>query len=300
MEHFYFSNGVDAQLANIKPEGGCYMLYGPQGLGKSAAAQMVSARILERDVSHLETHPDFYLLKPEKEDNSIGMEQLEEMRCFSGLVPAVAKVKVLMIDNASSMTDSAQNACLKLLEEGTANMLVLIVAHTHMLSTIESRCKKIIFAPLTDEVVRQVVPQASSLELALAKGKIGLLKSMPVDYFSEVSSICKAIETGGQKEVFEAFHLMKEKDSNHFFEAWDASLVKALLRVLRENVFLPALLCTQQIGSDSICDTVKVSSHYSPIRLADICERLEKAERVVGNKNTFNKNDFFDLIRFLV
>ena len=91
--------------------------------------------------------------------------------------------KVFVVDEAELISEEAQNVLLKTLEEPSAGTtLVLVTAsEDRLLPTIRSRCQRVAFRPLSDEVVAQWVArhhsQLSDAEqaavVAVAGGSIG-------------------------------------------------------------------------------------------------------------------------------
>jgi DNA polymerase-3 subunit delta' len=67
--------------------------------------------------------------------------------------------KTAVVENAHSLTSEAANAMLKSLEEPPPKTLWILVTHQdeRLLSTIRSRCHRIRFGPLTQEIVRDVL-----------------------------------------------------------------------------------------------------------------------------------------------
>lgn len=74
--------------------------------------------------------------------------------------------KVFIVDEAQSMTNSAQNALLKTLEEPIGNTMIILVAHTTdtLLPTILSRCESERFGIVSKEEFFELFPDASQSE----------------------------------------------------------------------------------------------------------------------------------------
>ena len=92
-------------------------------------------------------HPDVISIFPEGASCSIKIEKIRDIIYQSSLKPYEGKKKVFIINDAEGMTKEAQNALLKILEEPVANVVFILTAATPyaILSTIKSRCHKIIF-----------------------------------------------------------------------------------------------------------------------------------------------------------
>ena len=71
--------------------------------------------------------------------------------------PAMKHGKVFVIDEAELMNQFGQNAILKTLEEPPAGTVLILITSSEdrLLPTIRSRCQRIVFTPLDDNVVRR-------------------------------------------------------------------------------------------------------------------------------------------------
>jgi len=90
-------------------------------------------------------HPDLHRVRPEEGKRSIAVEQIREMTAELALTPHIAGLKVVVIEQAESMTTGAANALLKSLEEPTpATWLFLLAERPGRLpATIRSRCQQL-------------------------------------------------------------------------------------------------------------------------------------------------------------
>jgi DNA polymerase-3 subunit delta' len=123
-------------------------------------------------------HSDVTFLDPGGEA-SIKIRTLRErVLDVLGYRPFEAKRRVYIIDTADALTDEAQDALLKTLEEPpSASMLILITAYPDTLRpTIQSRCRRLRFGPLAEADVAAVlvdrcgVDRANARALAAASG----------------------------------------------------------------------------------------------------------------------------------
>jgi len=120
-------------------------------------------------------------------------------------------------------------------------------------------------------------------------------------YLEDCKTILIGMENLHQKrELFELFHCIKEKDKELFYDKYDIELVIALLDVIRENYFT-ALKCLSG-DSTSIEDSLALhlGKLYTSTRLVQIVARLSKDLILMSKKGVYNKNDFFDLVKFMV
>lgn len=106
------------------------------------------------------THPDFLIVTPEKGEIRVGgIRAVVDALSYR---PYEGTTKVVVIDDADAMNQSASNAFLKTLEEPPdESLLVLITARQDALpETIRSRCSRINFLPLSDDACEKVIRAA--------------------------------------------------------------------------------------------------------------------------------------------
>lgn len=300
-EWFYNDASVNA-VASIQEKGGAYLFSGPKWLGKAHAAEAVAKRVLQTE--KLLECPDYLVLSGNDKD-VIGIDELVDIMDFVQTIPVNGSVKVAMIDNAESMTEAAQNAMLKLLEESTDYMLFLLVTNRRMIPTVESRCMKIEFSPLKKEDMENILhdeqEKLDPLALQLARGRKGFYQFAIDDpkYLSSIRAFLAALEVKNGAGMFEAFHLMKEKDKENFFESYSIPQIMAFVAYLQDVFYKAYLYQTLSFKEDvTDCDIVKVAEHYSVLYVQALTSTLTQAQRSLGT-GKFNKNDWFDLIRFI-
>ncbi len=95
--------------------------------------------------NYLENFPDIKIVAPLEEKKSIGIAQIREAIGFLSEKPLALDLKILIVNKANLLTDEAQNAFLKSLEETPSYVLIVFLAKTegNFLPTVLSRCKKI-------------------------------------------------------------------------------------------------------------------------------------------------------------
>jgi DNA polymerase-3 subunit delta' len=78
---------------------------------------------------------------------AIAVEQMRDVEAMVALAPYEGRMRVVIIDPADAMSDSAQNAFLKTLEEPPPHaVFILVTADTdRLLETVRSRCRRIDF-----------------------------------------------------------------------------------------------------------------------------------------------------------
>ena len=139
-----------------------YLISGPAGAGKSTLARLLAAAMVCtgqgekpcglcpacRKVQN-NIHPDVIHVDIPEGKREILVEQVRQLRSDAWIRPNEGARKVYIIHNAQTMNPSAQNAILKLLEEGPAYAAFLLLADNPgaLLPTIRSRCEGAALVP---------------------------------------------------------------------------------------------------------------------------------------------------------
>jgi DNA polymerase-3 subunit delta' len=102
-------------------------------------------------------HPDVATLVPY--GGQIRIEQVREVRRIAQFPPVELPFRFILIDPADALNEAAANALLKTLEEppSQTRFILLSESPTSLLVTIRSRCQRVDFHRLSENVVEQVV-----------------------------------------------------------------------------------------------------------------------------------------------
>jgi len=207
------------------------LLKGPDGIGKTHLALALSKVLLCKTLDveacsecqscklfDAQSHPDLHVVKSEKQ---IGVDLIREaIQKMLGMAQLSGN-KVLIIEKADSMTESASNALLKTLEEPTANTFLLLISNKpeRLLPTILSRCEKIGINPPSledcktwlNEKGQQSVPD--SLVKAYANSPYLILEALqnPDEVTFEEFSVALKQLRGGQVVAIELAEKWQKK-----------------------------------------------------------------------------------------
>jgi DNA polymerase-3 subunit delta' len=179
---------VDAMLRRGVPH--ALLLAGPAGVGKGTLAEDVAAALLCRvpdpearpcrecrgcrALDH-GNHPDVHRLAPTGAGLVIPIGGREE-RGVRDLVrdlalhPVEGGARVAIVTAADRMTEDAQSAFLKTLEEPPPNTVLILTAsdEERLLPTIHSRCVRVRLGPVARRDVEQLLVEAGIAEAPLA------------------------------------------------------------------------------------------------------------------------------------
>lgn len=100
--------------------------------------QEIKKRLFEASVSN--PHPDLLYFDS---NAKLGIEQARAIKRYLSIKPHSLKGKIVCLEDASKLTDEAQNSLLKTLEELTPNSLFILAADSdaYFMPTILSRCQ---------------------------------------------------------------------------------------------------------------------------------------------------------------
>lgn len=120
------------------------------------------------DLMSSATHPDYHTIRPEKEGKSITVEQIRGANRLAQESSQLSGFRLIVIEPAEAMNESAANALLKTLEEPAEKCVFVLLTHqvSRLLATIVSRCQPIIIPepkpqavmPWLTEQCQQAIP----------------------------------------------------------------------------------------------------------------------------------------------
>src|SRR5438067_10088075 len=158
-----------------------YLLHGPPGVGKRAAAVLFAAELLgEHARVERRMHPDLYVLEPL--GDQIRIDDVRALRRDLHMRPFEASRRVYLVFGADTMNEDAADALLKDLEEPPSYAVIVLIASDlgPLPETIRSRCQLVPFRRLSEGAVRDEIrsraPELSDEEVtALARVSAGRL-----------------------------------------------------------------------------------------------------------------------------
>lgn len=179
-------------LANARRSGRLahgLLFLGDAGTGRETCARLLARGLLCDDADALPfgcglcgpcrradggTHPDLHVVMTESEavarglrepegkrqpSREIRVSQIRELARVMRLKPYEGRARMAVVVDAHLLNPNAANALLKTLEEpGDDSYLILLAPHERaVLPTISSRCQRVSFAPLAQEVVARIL-----------------------------------------------------------------------------------------------------------------------------------------------
>jgi DNA polymerase-3 subunit delta' len=179
-----------------------FLFFGPEGIGKRMAAALMAQSLFcttsgapfggcgqceDCRLVSAGTHPDFLIVSPahpisaDDSEGTIGIGGVREIGRVSSMTTWRSHHRVVLIDDAHTMTRDAQHGFLKTLEEPTpGTIIILVTALPGLLAdTIRSRVMPISFRLLTNDELMQLAPTPAprniSTLLRTARGRASVL-----------------------------------------------------------------------------------------------------------------------------
>ncbi len=185
----HLQNAISAQKISH-----AYIFYGEEGMGKKTLANAFAKtlqcaengiRSCDRCKSCMQAasgnHPDIIRVTHEK--LSIGVDDIRLQINADILVkPYDSRYKIYIIDDADKLTEQAQNALLKTMEEPPeyAVILLLVSNLTSLLPTILSRCVQLNLKPVDKTVIKEFLMEhhhipdyKAEMAAAFSSGNVG-------------------------------------------------------------------------------------------------------------------------------
>ena len=290
------------------------IFYGPAGVGKAkialAFARALNCQNLGADFEpcemcqsckqiEMQTHPDIIfadyayqaaLLKEEVDDQqNIKIETVRSLTTASQQKAIAAKWKVFIIDKAERLVPAAANALLKFIEEPPQNTVWILISSKRetMLSTIKSRCQSISFAPLSTQIITEIL-QDNYIEKDLAQKaaqfaegsteKAFLIASLLEDFASldRDASFATQVALNLPRTLAQArpkvniiLDMLAQKIHKNWLDEQDEKTKNKLAKLIQDFVFYKKAL-KQNVAPQMLAEAALVKAENSNINIQEI------------------------------
>ena len=284
-----------------------YLLSGEDGSGKKLLAHTFASALLceERRTepcgickaciqAQTGNHPDIIFVKHEKA--TIGVEDIRtQVNQDIGIKPYSGRYKVYIIEDAEKMTDAAQNALLKTIEEPPAYAVILLLATKPeaLLATILSRCISLPLRPVDSGKIKRLLMEMyqtpdyiAELASTFSGGIVGrAIRFASSEDFAiqkeEVLHLMRTIDEMSQEEIFNEVKLFAGKK-----ERVEEYLDLILLWYRDVLLFKATKDPNRMIYKEEVTQIKKQANLRSFENLAEIIEAIELfRQRIRANVN---------------
>lgn len=270
---------------------------GISGVGKSMTAQAIAAALLcENQMDEAcgicpaclkmasDNHPDYSVIIPD--GASIKNKQIEEFQEFILLKPYTGDRKIAVIKQAHTMTLSAQNRILKILEEPPSYAVIIFVTDQleGLLPTIRSRCQIVSFQRLNRSAVEAyltdrhgIEPRKAQMYASFADGSIQRAEQSvsSEDFVQMRERVIAFTEALIMKKRAKAFDWAADSES----QKEEIELTLELLKLWFRDIMLLKNGVDQSLlfNADELDMLKKESYRISLSQSVEILERIEEA-----------------------
>jgi len=290
------------------------IFYGPAGVGKAKIAvefaKALNCQNLGADFEpcdmcqsckqiEMQTHPDIIfadyayqaaLLKEEVDDQqNIKIETVRSLTTASQQKAVAAKWKVFIIDKAERLVPAAANALLKFIEEPPQNTVWILISSKRetMLSTIKSRCQSISFAPLSTQIITEIL-QDNFVEESIAQKAAEfaegstenafLIASLLEDFapLSRDASFATQVALNLPRTLAQArpkvniiLDMLSQKIHQNWLQANDEKIKNNLAKLIQDFVFYKKAL-KQNVAPQMVAEAALVKAENSNINIQEI------------------------------
>ena len=299
------------------------IINGPSGVGKHILANKICEYIIlnnsqrssddHKNLIKTESHPDFYVLDKDKLGvNDISRRKgaknwddekgFRDVISFLNLTPSLAKNKVVLIHNADIMTNEAQNALLKSLEEPASFSYIIMTTNRprSLNQTIYSRCQLLNIKNLTTNQINDWLSD------------IGITEYTAIDFpsFATPFNILEDIQNDNHNSYkdfvtsIEAF-LFNKSDQTQTLKDINDININFIQKINYLIEFLKILLKSRVMGDDlSGSYQIFNKANFNKLKISNIIDELNSLRfdfySVSSINETYVLNYFFRQLKISI
>ena len=280
-----------------------YIFEGDRGLDVAAAARLFAAALTCANPeiapcgsctscieAKADANPDIVYVKPEKDRKTIGVNNIRALEADVVITPFAAKRKVYVFSDASVITEAAQNALLKTLEEPPEYAVFIMVTENYekLLETIRSRAVLVHFPAVSENEVRKYIsqkyPEAADRIDFLAKYCDGIPKRADdiisdADFEPLRKSALEKLTLLLSRRGMDAFTLQdfvaeNKDDFARVLEFW--------MSFLRDMLLIQTGADSGIINADKHMELRSLCASYDPQRVVSVLDALVTAQKMTA------------------
>jgi DNA polymerase-3 subunit delta' len=174
---------------------GCYIFYGPSGVGKGVLAEFFAKSLACRErhndlpceecdscqQANKGIHSDITILKKDADKKNVSVEQVREFIRTLSMSSFLNSYKIGIIKQAEDLSETAFNALLKTIEEPKEKVTIILTTAKLelLLPTIVSRSQTLHFNPVKAEEIYDYLVKTKGVSRSLAKNFSNLCFGRP-------------------------------------------------------------------------------------------------------------------------
>ena len=292
-----------------------YIFHGIKGVGKATFAYKLTRFLLNNEMKEKSfkslniskdknifknimnlSHPDLFVIEPEAENKKINLEQLKLLHSIVYKTTLESNYKIIIIDSLDDFTSKQSfSILLKLLEDCPKNCIFLLISNSlsKIPNTIKSRCQKIYFRPISNEILKKWFKNSELIDEKNLQTLINFCDG----------SLGRAINMINNSEYFKIYSTIKILISD--FKNITKDKVDKFFSLFNKNVYLEDFLLIIQINimqniKQLLANDKNINKEYLAMYISlffEINERkknyklfnLDSLQTINSIKNIFNK-----------
>ncbi len=160
-----------SRIAESESPSQSYIFSGPDKIGKFLVAEEFANLLVGGSIV------DIRVIEPQREEKAgvtkekmIPVDDIRLLRTFLSSFPARGRFRIGIIRDAHRLTEGAQNALLKILEDPVDSAVLILLTHEpgRILGTVRSRCQIVSFEPVGEELIslgmQKLFPDGTTVE----------------------------------------------------------------------------------------------------------------------------------------
>ncbi len=242
------------------------------------------------------TLPDIIVPVKDSDKTQIGVDNVREQIISEVYIkPRNAKRKIFIIEDGDILSDEAQNALLKVLEEPPqyVTFIICVTKKEKLLSTVLSRSQTVSFFPLPNETVEKYLLKNSELShdeakvlAALSQGSIGDAMELATDT-SKKERIEKSLDAlmnlnKNSLRIREMVNFLTEEKENI------KEIIDFLLTFIRDCVMVKTDLSCNIVFSNHLSDIRAFTQNITKKRLLSAYDKLSDLKISLNQNLNFN------------
>lgn len=285
-----------------------YVFEGIEGVGKKLCAKIFSQALVCESAeapcekcpmciqANAKTLPDIIYLTKDKDKTQIGVDNVREQIISEVyLKPRNAKRKIFIIEEGDILSQEAQNALLKVLEEPPSyvTFIICVTKKEKLLPTVLSRSQTVSFFPLPREVIKDYLCNHLKIDESdarifarLSQGSIGIAETYATDS-AKKERTDKAIDCfinlkKNSLKIHEMVAFLTEEKENI------TEIIDCLCSFLRDCVMVKTNMAEDVVFLDKLSDIRVFTQDLTKKRLISAFDKLSELKISLKQNLNFN------------